>query len=928
MDNELEHKVKIQPAFYTVFVIVVLVLTGIGTVDAQQSKKVNEVEGIAEYRLANGVQALLFPDESKPSVTVNMTVLVGSRHEGYGETGMAHLLEHMLFKGTPTHPDIPKLLKDRGVLNMNGTTWLDRTNYFETLPAGDENLEFAIRMEADRLINSTIKGEDLLSEMTVVRNEFEMGENEPSMILMQRILANAYEWHNYGKSTIGNRSDIERVPIENLRAFYTKFYQPDNIMVVVAGKFDHDKALEYLDKYFGSLTTPNRKLSGTHTEEPVQDGERIVMLRRVGDVQVVGAGYHIPAAGHEDFVACEVLSLILGLEPAGRLYKGLVETDLASSVSVDNIPGHDPGMMLAFCEVGADKDIEKAKTTMLDLIENVGVQGVADDEVKRAVQRLLKQREQTFASTEQMAIELSEWRAYGDWRLFFIHRDRLEKVTAADVKRVANQYCLQSNRTVGLFIPTASPVRSPLPGQPNLKTLVADYKGREKVAAGEEFDPTPENINQRTTTGTFSGGIKYALLSKKTRDARVNITGQLNFGSLESLKGRAVACELLGDMLGRGTKTLSFQQFRDQLDELRASITFTSEPGTLTFTIQTKRDHLDQVLELLRQALREPALDATELEIVRRETITGLDGQRSDPQALAAKAFQRTFSPYPSDDPRYSPSIEEDVARAKGVAIDQVREIHQIFLNGEHGQIAGVGDFDQAVVLKKLDSIFSNWRSKQPYSRIPEPAVTDVKQKRINIDTPDKANAVFVSGMMMPIRDDHPDYEALVIANYILGGGPLSSRLADRVRKKDGLSYRVGSMVQADNIDERSLLLMFAISNPENTERVVSTVEEEIKLFTESGVITEELNNAIASYLETREGARANDGQLAGLLLRNLEAGRTMQFQADSETKIGLLNKDKVDEVIRRLLDQSRLIVVTAGDFAKAKAAAADDVKK
>ena len=208
-----------------------------GTImQAQEYKKVTEVEGISEYKLDNGVQVLLFPDDSKPQFTVNMTVLVGSRHEGYGETGMAHLLEHMLFKGTEVHPDIPKLLKDRGVLNMNGTTWFDRTNYYETLPASDENLEFAIQMESDRLINSLIKGEDLASEMTVVRNEFEMGENSPMRILMQRIMSTAYEWHNYGKSTIGNRSDIERVPVSNLREFYRKFYQPDNIMVVVAGK--------------------------------------------------------------------------------------------------------------------------------------------------------------------------------------------------------------------------------------------------------------------------------------------------------------------------------------------------------------------------------------------------------------------------------------------------------------------------------------------------------------------------------------------------------------------------------------------------------------------------------------------------------------------------------------------------------------------
>ncbi len=263
-------------------------------------RKIASVEGVTEYRLANGTRVLLFPEASRPTITVNMTVLVGSRHEGYGETGMAHLLEHMVFKGTPTFRDVPRALRDHGA-SYNGTTNVDRTNYFETLPAGDENLEFAIHLESDRLVHSFVKREDLISEMTVVRNEFERGENNPQGILMQRIHAAAYEWHNYGKSTIGNRSDIERVPIENLQAFYKKFYQPDNVVLIVAGKFEEPRALALVRKFLGSIPKPTRKLDDTYTEEPPQDGERVVILRRVGSVAQVGAAYHMPAAAHADW---------------------------------------------------------------------------------------------------------------------------------------------------------------------------------------------------------------------------------------------------------------------------------------------------------------------------------------------------------------------------------------------------------------------------------------------------------------------------------------------------------------------------------------------------------------------------------------------------------------------------------------------------
>src|SRR2546427_59547 len=290
---------------------------------AETPRKITSVEGITEYQLDNGLRILLFPDSSQSKVTVNMTVLVGSRQEGYGETGMAHLLEHMVFKGTARHPHVPKELQEHGAL-FNGSTSSDRVNYFETLAATDENLDFALELEADRMVNSFIKKEDLDSEMTVVRNEFERGENSPGSVLSQRVSSAAYNWHNYGKSTIGNRSDIERVPIENLRAFYKKYYQPDNIVLIVAGKFDEAKALGLVQKYFGVILRPERKLDATWTEEPAQDGERLVTLRRVGEVGAVGVAYHIPAGPHEDMAALQVLANILSTQPSGRLYQSLV----------------------------------------------------------------------------------------------------------------------------------------------------------------------------------------------------------------------------------------------------------------------------------------------------------------------------------------------------------------------------------------------------------------------------------------------------------------------------------------------------------------------------------------------------------------------------------------------------------------------------
>ncbi len=331
------------------------------------------------------------------------------------------------------------------------------------------------------MVNSPIKAEDLATEFSVVRNEFESGENSPMRVLSQRMAAVAYEWHNYGKSTIGNRSDIERVPVDNLRAFYKKFYQPDNAMLVVAGKFDEKKALEYITKYFGALPRPDRKLPATYTEEPPQDGERSVTFRRVGDVGLVGLLYHVPAASHAEYPAVEILSSILESEPSGRLYKALVESKMATSVSARPSATHDPGTIEIVAErqhQGPGDPRESPRRHALGRLDEVARSGVTQEEVDRARQKILKNRELAAADPNRIAVELSEWGAQGDWRLYFLNRDRIEQVTPAQVKEIAEKYFATSNRTVGFFIPTAKAERTPIPAVPDIAKLVDGYTGR------------------------------------------------------------------------------------------------------------------------------------------------------------------------------------------------------------------------------------------------------------------------------------------------------------------------------------------------------------------------------------------------------------------------------------------------------------------
>jgi len=358
---------------------------------------VQTVEGISEYRLDNGLQVLLVPDQSRPTTTINITYKVGSKHESYGETGMAHLLEHMLFYGTPTHQDIKAEISERGG-QANGTTWYERTNYFQVLPAGEENLDWALAMEADRMVNSLIDAQDLASEMTVVRNEYEIGETNPFRVLMQRVMSTAYLWHGYGRSTIGARSDIESVPIERLQSFYRRYYQPDNAILILSGNIQTDQALALIDKYFGAIPKPDRsgdmQLWETYTRDPVQDGERTITTRRSGTVRSLMAAYHIPGAAHPDYAPLEVLAFILGDVPSGRLYETLIVPELASQVGGFTLALPEPSLMMFYAQSRDGQDMDVVKNELLDTIEQAKTNEPSQEAVTRAVNSLVTRIEQ------------------------------------------------------------------------------------------------------------------------------------------------------------------------------------------------------------------------------------------------------------------------------------------------------------------------------------------------------------------------------------------------------------------------------------------------------------------------------------------------------------------------------------------------------
>jgi zinc protease len=881
----------------------------------QGVRKVTTVEGITEYVLDNGLRVLLFPDSSKPKVTVNITYLVGSRHEGYGETGMAHLLEHMNFIQTKTRKNLKQELTDHGAL-MNGTTGWDRTNYFETLNATDENLRWALEFEADRMVNTRIEKPLLDTEMTVVRNEFEMGENSPDNILMQRALETAFLWHNYGHLPIGNRSDIERVPIDRLAAFYQKFYQPDNAILVVAGRFDEAKTLTWINETVGKVPRPTRKLDQTYTVEPTQDGDRTVTLRRVGDTQSIVALYHIPAASHPDAAAIEVLSGVLGDTPSGRLYKALVDNKKTVSAGMDALQLHDPGVLLAEARLRQEQSIEEARKILIQTVEGLVKEPPTKEEVERIKTKYLKQLELEVADSQRVALHLSETAADGDWRLLFLGRDELKKVTEQDVLRVAKAYLKESNRTLGEFIPDKTPDRAEIPETPDITARFKDFKGGEAVAEGEVFDPSPANIEARVVRVKLPNGVKLAMLPKKTRGGTVSASVSLRFGDEKSLFGKTGPALMAGSLLMRGTKNKTRQQIQDAADALKAQVNVAGGINNASASIQTVAANLGGALKLAAEILREPSFPDSEFETVRQQRIAGLESGKSEPQALAITALQRRLTDYPRGDVRHVSTPDEQIEDLKKVTIDDVKKFYHDFYGISEGEIAISGQFDPKEMEKLVGELFGNWKAPVAYKR-PLTPYHKVQPDNQKIETPDKQNALFIAGMTTKMSDEDPDYPAALIANYILGGN-FSSRLVTRIRHKEGLSYSVQSNLGAPAKDDGGNFIGLAISAPQNTPKVEESFRDEIAKTLKDGFTAEEVAAAKKAWLQERFVQRSQDGSLVGLLTARERFDRTLKFDESLEAKVAALTAEQISDALRHHVDPAAMVYVKAGDFKKA----------
>ncbi len=877
-----------------------------------QLKPVTEVEGIAEYRLPNGLQVLLAPDDSKPTTTVNVTYRVGSRHENYGETGMAHLLEHLIFKGTPTHPTVWAEFAKRG-LRANGTTWVDRTNYFASFAANEQNLRWYLGWQADAMVNSFIARKDLDTEMTVVRNEMEMGENDPGRVVFQKTMDAMYEWHNYGKSTIGARSDVENVDIGRLQGFYRTHYQPDNATLIVSGKFDVAKVKGWVTESFGRIARPKRGLPRLYTLDPAQDGERSVTIRRVGGNAQVMLGYHVPAGAHPDYPAIELFAQIIGDSPTGRAHKRLVEGGLAAAVYGESLATADPGVALFGAQFAAGQDSARGAQELIQVIEGVANEPITDEEFKRAQTRWLKNWDQQYSNPETIGRVLSETVAQGDWRLLFLLRDRVQALTREAVQRVVQARFVASNRTLTTYVPTDKPLRAPTPEPLDVAAQMKEFKPKPAEKAVAAFDSSPANIDAKTLRSTLPNGMKLALLPKPTRGETVRVSMAMRIGNERSLTGQREVSEFVAGMIDKGGAGLTRVQIQDRLDALKSELRISSGGDEVRIDMLSRRATLPDAVALLAQLLRNPAFPAAALEELKRQTAAEIEAQRDDPEAIVANALARRGDPYPRGDVRHARSFDERLQDSAAVTVERLQEFHARFYGANQARFAAVGDFDPDALRRALSAGFGDWTAPEAIARVPRPAFSAPAGRDV-VRTPDKQNATLGVQMHLQLSDNDAVHPALMLANYILGGNT-DSRLFKRIREREGLSYAVYSGLDWGDLDNHTLWYGWAIFAPANGAKVEQALRDELSRALNDGFSEQEVTAARSALLNLRRLARAQDDRLAQTLQRYLDLDRTFAFAQRVDTSLSRLAAGPVSQALRAAIKPDQLAFVLAGDF-------------
>ena len=799
--------------------------------------------GVQETVLPNGLTVLVKEVRNAPVVSFSVWYRAGSRNEHTGITGVSHLLEHMLFKGTKQYRlgEISRTLFLNGA-SFNASTYYDWTNYYATIAS--DRLDLAMRIEADRMVNSRIDKADLDSEMSVVRSELEGGENSPGRLLWQAVVSAAFQAHPYRWPVIGWRSDVENVSRDAMYQYYRTHYGPGNAVAVVVGDVAAADALQLVRKHFGSIK-PIAKPPEVHTTEPPQRGERRVTVRRSGSLPMVLVAWKAPAARHPDTYALDVLAGVLGEGRTSRLYQALVEKGVASRVDAGSPSLRDPFLFHVSATARQGVTAERLETALLEEVERVAAAPITDEELARAQRRAEADFVFQTNSVTAQARQLGYWAMIGDWRYLTTYLDQIRALKTADIQAVARRTFSVDTRTVGHFVPADGGGSAPPPPRETSARVDRPQRGDRPIPL-----PRPSAAkapSRQVSRFTLSNGTSV-IVQESRATPTFALRASLAAGGLVEPRGKHGVAGLTASMLSRGTERRSALEFATALEDVGASLGAGSDALVTTVTGSALTRDFDLVMDLLAEMLRQPSFPAADLERLKGEILAGIAQAKTNPDRVADRAFERIV--FPEGHPLRPHTFEQRETAIAAFTRDDLVAFHRRQYGPDRMIVVVVGDVTADRVREALEKRFGDWpRNPGAQQTVLPDLPVQATPASAEIPIPDKSQTSIVWGHSGGLRRNDPDFYAAQVMSLVLGGGSLTSRLSTAIRDDQGLAYSVFGYFDASLYPGPFRVVLG--TNPTNARKAVAALESEILRIRRDGVTPREVDEAVA-YLTGR----------------------------------------------------------------------------
>lgn len=864
---------------------------------------VKESGGIKEYKMtSNNLRVLLKKDKSAPVATFMVTYEVGSRNEAIGYTGSTHLLEHLMFKGsrkfnTTKGNSVFQTLQSLGA-RMNATTWLDRTNYFAVLPS--EHLESLIEIEADRMRNAWIKEEDRQSEMTVVRNEFERGQNSPSGVLDEHIWATAYHAHPYHHSTIGWKEDIENVSIERLKEFYDTFYWPNNATAIAIGDFEEKDALAMIKKHFGKIRKSTKPIPEVYTAEPEQEGIRTVTLKRAGQQGIVGVAHKTPSATNKDAAAFMVLSSILSSGKNSRFYKNITDKGLTTSIYIWDSLFKDPGLFTVYANLSPDVKHKTVESLIIQEYEKIKTDGVTEAEVKKAQAQLVAAMKFSQDGSYAIASGLNEAIASGDWTLYTTYSEKIKNVTKEDVQRVVVEYFKEDLSTIGYFIPKNKGAQ----GERAITSAKELEKIKKKYITGAE----EESLSSKIVQSEPISGVR--LFSLERGSGVVTMQGSFLGGDVYSNENRRVS-DMVASMLDQGTKNMSKFEISEKLESVGARLNFFNGQARVGFSGKFLEEDTEMVFEIMADQIKNPLFSEQELEKVKKRAIAGYKRSKESTRGNAMNNMLEAF--YGKDHQNSPTNPDQAIEDIKKITAQNLEEYHSKNYGTGSMVIVVVGDIKHQELEKMVKESFGGWK-KSPLNTKKEERVASKKAGKVYLTMQDKTSTDFLVGTALEIDRYHPDYLPLYLGTHTLGGN-FSARLMQTVRVKEGLTYGINSSLSGFGNGNDGYWMVGGTFAPQLLSKGESSTLREVKLWLEKGITQKELDVTKSTLTGGFQVGFDTTGGLASGILSAVVTHNSLEYLDSYPEQVKKITLDQVNEAIKKYITLDGLYRVAAGSI-------------